>query len=69
MRKLTKIILPEVGVEDLKIRPRGDNRCESANMRSANTSATTLARVASFDTYQLRGIEEMIVPFHCAISC
>ncbi len=31
MRKLTKIILPEVGVEDLKIRPRGDNRCESAN--------------------------------------
>ncbi len=31
MRKLTKIILPEVGVGDLKIRPRGDNRCESAN--------------------------------------
>ncbi len=30
MRKLTKIILPEVEVEDLKIRPRGDNRCESA---------------------------------------
>ena len=30
MRKLTKIILPEVGVENLKIRPRGDNRCESA---------------------------------------
>jgi len=31
MRKLTKTILPEVGVGDLKIRPRGDNRCESAN--------------------------------------
>jgi len=31
MRKLTKIVLPEVGVGDLKIRPRGDNRCESAN--------------------------------------
>jgi hypothetical protein len=31
MRKLIKIMLPEVGVEDLKIRPRGDNRCESAN--------------------------------------
>ncbi len=30
MRKLTKIILPEVGVGNLKIRPRGDNRCESA---------------------------------------
>ena len=30
MRKLTKIMLPEVGVGDLKIRPRGDNRCESA---------------------------------------
>jgi len=24
-------MLPEVGVGDLKIRPRGDNRCESAN--------------------------------------
>ena len=31
MRRLTRIILPEVGVGDLKIRPRGDNRCESAN--------------------------------------
>ncbi len=31
MRKLIKSILPEVGVGDLKIRPRGDNRCESAN--------------------------------------
>jgi len=30
MRRLTRIILPEVGVGDLKIRPRGDNRCESA---------------------------------------
>ncbi len=30
MGKLIKIILPEVGVGDLKIRPRGDNRCESA---------------------------------------
>jgi len=30
MRKLTKIILPEVGVENLKIRSRDDNRCESA---------------------------------------
>jgi len=25
--------LPEVGVEDLKIRPRGDNRCESAKKK------------------------------------
>jgi len=32
MPKLTKIIFPEVGVGDLKIRPRGDNRCESANV-------------------------------------
>jgi len=31
MRKLIKSILSEVGVEDLKIRPRGENRCESAN--------------------------------------
>jgi len=31
MRKLIKMILSEVGVGDLKIRPRGDNRCESAN--------------------------------------
>jgi hypothetical protein len=31
MRKLIKSILPEVGIEDLKIRSRGDNRCESAN--------------------------------------
>ncbi len=31
MRKLIKFILPDVGVEDLKIRPRGDDRCESAN--------------------------------------
>jgi len=30
MRKLIKSILPEDGVGDLKIRPRGDNRCESA---------------------------------------
>jgi len=30
MRKLTKIILLEVGVENLKIRSRDDNRCESA---------------------------------------
>ncbi len=30
MRKLTKIMLPEVGVGDLKIRSRGDSRCESA---------------------------------------
>ena len=34
MRKLTKFILPDVRVEDLKIRPRGDNRCESANWSS-----------------------------------
>ncbi len=40
MRKLTKIILPEVEVEDLKIRPRGDNRCESAE------SVVTALRVA-----------------------
>ncbi len=31
MRKLIKSILPEVGIEDLKIRLRGDNHCESAN--------------------------------------
>jgi len=30
MRKLIKSILPEVGVGDLKIRSRGDNRCGSA---------------------------------------
>jgi len=30
MRKLIKFILLDVGVEDLKIRSRGDNRCESA---------------------------------------
>ena len=30
MRKLIKSILPEVGVGNLKIRSRGDNRCESA---------------------------------------
>jgi hypothetical protein len=30
MRKLTKIILLEVEVGNLKIRSRGDNRCESA---------------------------------------
>ncbi len=34
MRKLIKSILPEVGVEDLKIRPRDDNRCESANIEA-----------------------------------
>ena len=31
MQKLTKVILSKVGEWDLKIRPRGDNRCESAN--------------------------------------
>jgi len=31
MRKLTKTILPKVRIENLKIRSRGDNRCESAN--------------------------------------
>jgi len=36
MRKLTKMILSEVGVGDLKIRPRGDNRCESAKFRDLN---------------------------------
>jgi hypothetical protein len=36
MRKLIKIILPEVEVGDLKIRPRGDNRCESANSVFSN---------------------------------
>jgi len=30
MRKIIKSILLEVGVGDLKIRSRGDNRCESA---------------------------------------
>ncbi len=36
MRKLIKIILPVVGVGDLKIRPRGDNRCESAKATPAS---------------------------------
>jgi len=39
MRKLIKSILPEVGVGDLKIRPRGDNRCESANRSSGSGAA------------------------------
>jgi len=45
MRKLTKIILPEVGVGDLKIRPRGDNRCESAKCTSLlrNSPSATLS--------------------------
>lgn len=34
MRKLTKIILLEVGIEDLKIRSRDNNRCKSANKRT-----------------------------------
>ena len=38
IRKLTKIMLPEVGVGNLKIRPRGDNRCESANYAFAARS-------------------------------
>ncbi len=42
MRKLTKIILPEVGVEDLKIRPRDDNRCENTNCTSATLNNATL---------------------------
>ncbi len=37
MRKLIKSILPEVGIGNLKIRSRGDNRCESANWRSLAT--------------------------------
>ncbi len=39
MRKLTKIMLPEVGVGDLKIRPRGDNRCESAKLTMSGSVA------------------------------
>jgi len=39
MRKLIKSILPEVGVGDLKIRPRGDNRCESAKSANFNRLA------------------------------
>jgi len=35
MRVLIISILPEVGVGDLKIRPRGDNRCESANYKTS----------------------------------
>jgi len=42
MRKLIKSILPEVGVGDLKIRSRGDNRCESANTTSRVVSIGTL---------------------------
>jgi len=33
MRKLIKSILPEDEVENLKIRSRSDNRCESAKFR------------------------------------
>ncbi len=40
MRTLTKIILPEVEVGDLKIRAKNDNRCESANSAFANFDAT-----------------------------
>jgi len=32
MRNLIKSILLEVGIEDLKIRSRGDNHCESAKL-------------------------------------
>jgi len=35
MRKLIKSILLEVEVGDLKIRPRGDNRCERAKIAMA----------------------------------
>ncbi len=34
-------MLPEVGVEDLKIRSRGDNRCKSAK---SNKSITSMGR-------------------------
>jgi hypothetical protein len=47
MRKLTKIILPEVGVGDLKIRPRGDNRCESAKCAPASLSPRQQSAVRS----------------------
>ncbi len=43
MRKLIKSILPKVGVEDLKIRPRGDNRCESAKGIPGSVSAISRA--------------------------
>jgi len=46
MRKLTKIILLEVGVEDLKIRPRGDNRCESAKIRKEYLSELKITQTA-----------------------
>ena len=45
MRKLTKLILPEVGVGNLKIRPRGDNRCESAKLLDRSTTNLTIQQV------------------------
>jgi len=49
MRKLIKSILPEVGVKDLKIRPRGDNRCESANVSAWPYFEITHPMVAMFN--------------------
>ncbi len=40
MRKLIKIILSEVRVGNLKIRPRGDNRCESAQSLGTQSLGT-----------------------------
>jgi len=52
MRKLIKSILSEVGVEDLKIRSRGDNRCESANtLRGILESPESLHRVGKIIRY------------------
>ena len=49
MRKLTKIMLPEVGIKDLKIRSRSDNRCESAKYTSTlrSSSRSLILRHAS----------------------
>jgi len=50
MRKLAKIMLPEVGVGNLKIRSRGDNRCESAN----SSIETSVAGVKTLHFLQYR---------------
>jgi len=47
MRKLNKIILSEVGVGNLKIRPRGDNRCESAKCNRSAWGFKSPVKLAS----------------------
>jgi hypothetical protein len=68
MRKLTKIILPEVGVGDLKIRPRGDNRCESANCRVSSEASLIPSTKSLHITPHDRMVSEVaaVLGFVCA---